>query len=71
MWDEFDGPCNDGMPMSDNDNRKFVPRDYNKMHDEIYAALCANHCTGAVADFLADLAIRVHRMEDQWNGRQG
>jgi hypothetical protein len=39
-------------------------QEYNqKMYDGIHAALCANHMTSAVADFLADLAIRVKRIE--------
>lgn len=36
---------------------------YSKLEDDIYKALCANHLTGAVADFLAKLAVRVEKLE--------
>ena len=36
---------------------------YTKMEDNIYKALCGNHMTGAVADFLAKLAVRVEKLE--------
>lgn len=36
---------------------------YEKMHDDIYKALCCNRMTGAVADFLAKLAVRVEKLE--------
>jgi hypothetical protein len=34
-----------------------------EMYDEIYAALCCNQLTDAVASFLADLAVRIRRIE--------
>lgn len=36
---------------------------YRKMHDDISRALCTNHTTGAVADFIADLAVRIAKLE--------
>lgn len=38
---------------------------YAKMEDDVYAALCANHLTCAVADFLAKLVVRVEKLERQ------
>lgn len=40
------------------------PKDYKAIEDDIYKALCANHLTGAVADFLANMAVRVAKLED-------
>jgi hypothetical protein len=36
---------------------------YAKMRDDVHAALCSNHLTSAVADFLAQLAARVEKLE--------
>lgn len=36
---------------------------YGKMYDDIYKALCVNHLNGAVAHFLAQLAIDVERIK--------
>lgn len=38
---------------------------YTKMYNDIHAALCANHLTSAVADFLAQLAVRIEKLERQ------
>jgi len=35
-----------------------------KMYDEIHAGLCKNRLTNDVANFLADLAMRVKNLED-------
>lgn len=49
--------------MATNDKEPTAEEFYTKIRDEIYAALCANHLTGAVADFLATLAVRVEKLE--------
>lgn len=36
---------------------------YTKMHDDIYRGLLSNHFTGAAADFIATLAVRVEKLE--------
>jgi hypothetical protein len=38
---------------------------YNEMFYEIRDALCSNGLTASVADFLADLAVRVKKLEDK------
>ncbi len=34
-----------------------------ELNNKIHAALCANHMTSAVADFLTDLAARIRKLE--------
>jgi hypothetical protein len=36
---------------------------YQKMFDDIHAACCSNRTTNEMANFLADLAVRVTKLE--------
>lgn len=49
--------------MNQNEIREAFERELN----DVYKALCGNHLTSAVADFLTDLYARVRKLEEATN----